>query len=218
MLCILLYNTTKGFLKMLYITDLDAIPSLGDLVGVRGDRALIEDINRATGASSYFGSDRDRFRDNHRTFLTKFVEPIRRANLSIRNIVNKVTEQDEYRRIESEDDLRKIPPCMMIPMLTYDPMYSLLRQGRIDGWGFVAENLDEEKVRYDRLIVTNGRADLNTIERDEIGNFTVSSTFESTDPWITPEHREFLEDSRDFIQKVLDTTDLDPTDLSALKG
>ena len=129
---------------MLYITDLDAIPSLGDLVGVRGDRALIEDINRATGASSYFGSDRDRFRDNHRTFLTKFVEPIRRANLSIRNIVNKVTEQDEYRRIESEDDLRKIPPCMMIPMLTYDPMYSLLRQGRIDGWGFVAENLDEE--------------------------------------------------------------------------
>ena len=37
---------------MLYITDLDAIPSLGDLVGVRGDRALIEDINRATGASS----------------------------------------------------------------------------------------------------------------------------------------------------------------------
>lgn len=139
---------------MLYITDLDAVPSLGDLVGVRGDRALIEDINRATGASSYFGSDRDRFRDNHRTFLTKFIEPIRRANLSIRNIVSKVTEQDEYRRIESEDDLRKIPPCMMIPMLTYDPMYSLLRQGRISGWGFVAENLDEEKTRYDRLIVT----------------------------------------------------------------
>ena len=107
---------------------------------------------------------------------------------------------------------------MMIPMLTYDPMYSLLRQGRISGWGFVAENLDEEKTRYDRLIVTNGRADLNTIERDEMGNFTVSTTFESTDPWITPEHREFLEDSREFIQKILDTTDLDPTDLSALKG
>ena len=79
---------------MLYITDLDAIPSLGDLVGVRGDRALIEDINRATGASSYFGSDRDRFRDNHRTFLTKllslFVVQIYQYEILLIKLLNKM--------------------------------------------------------------------------------------------------------------------------------
>lgn len=202
--------------KMLNITELSAVPSMGALLGTQGNTALLNQISRVAG--NYFGSEQDRYAPQYHSFIATHIEPIRAANSSIRAAAQRMVDTDSVREIDSYDALREIPPCMMIPVLTDAPMYKLLLQGRIDGWGFKASQLEDEKEMYDRLIETNGRIEFMDDEVDEDGQFTQTFDYYSDDVDMTHDERLMFMNTREFVRKVLDETRLDPTDLDNLRG
>ena len=201
----------------IHITELQAVPPMGALLGSQGHTALLNQISKS---GNYFGSDSDRYGNQYRSFITSYIEPIRRATSEIRMAVQRMNEPDAIRPITSYEELREIPASMMIPVLTCDPVYSLLKQGRIDGWGFVAENLVDEKETYDRIIEKNGVVDFSEENVGEDGETYVQNfewdVFE--DPDLTHEDRMALWETRDFVRKVLEESSLDPTDLDNLRG
>jgi len=203
----------------MHLTSLPAIPSMSALLGSKGDTALLQSINKISG-SSYFGSNTDRYAPQYNQFIRKFVDPIRIANSAIQSVASRLHNLDEIRPIGTEDDLRNLPPCMMLPVLTDDRMYSLLRQGRIDGWGFSPDHLEDEKEMWDRLVDKNGVIEIG--EEDPEGDdpeiYVERYEIDLHDPELTHEDRIHLMETREYVRKILDTTDLDPTDMDNLRG
>jgi len=203
-------------MSTIHITELNAVPTMGALLGSQGNTALLTQISKMAG--NYFGSENDRYANQYKSFITTYIEPIRQANSDIKIAAQRLTMPDSIRPISTYEDLREIPPCMMVPVLTCDPVYSLLRQGRIDGWGFLAENLVDAKETYDRIIDTNGVVDFS--EDPEDGETYIQhfewDVFE--DPDIEHDDRIALMETRDFVRKVLKESSLDPTDLDNLRG
>lgn len=204
---------------MLQITSLDTTPSIGALLGSRGNTELISSINRTLGTNQFFGSSEDRFSSQHKAFISKFIEPIRQANVRVAQISNRLVNRDFIHPLLCEEDLRSIPPCMTIPILTFDPVYSLLKQGRIEGWGYTSDRLSSAKEQYDRLIVTNGAINYGIDKAQEDGSFAEKTEFwYGIDPELSLEERCDIEDTRDFVEKILRDTELDPTNLDELRG
>lgn len=214
---------------MINVTSLNAIPSMSALLGTKGDSMLLSHINKAIG-SNYFGSTNDRYATQYNNFLSTYIEPIKLANNEIRVAVERLQNPEGIRKIDNYDDLRNVPSSMMMPILTYGPMFTLLRQGRIDGWGFNPDWLEEEKDIYDRLIDKNGVLDISEEnpeypegseldeDQDPKDTYIQRTEYDLLDPEITHEDRIFIMETRDFIQKILDETDLDPTDLDNIRG
>lgn len=203
---------------MLNISELNSVPSMGALLGSRGSDELLASINTSLGASSYFGSSFDRYSDQHNFFMTRFVEPIRQANRTVSQISNFLLNRDVFKPIEDEEDLRTIPPCMMLPVLTHKPLSKLLTQGRIEGWGYTSEDVASVDKMYNRLLRTNGTVDLSTTRFDKDGAYWSVETYYTTDPKITFEDRISVEATERYIDKVLKDTLLDPTNLDELRG
>ena len=218
------------------ITELSAIPSMSALLGSKGDAQLLQSINKLTG-TSYFGSDHDRYAPQYRTFMSRVIEPMREANASIRAVASRVHQIDDYYEFTSIEDFRSCPPCMMKPILTHDKLYSLLRQGRINGWGYTADSLVDDKEMYDRLVERNGivytdepdqfiddedREDRkryceeNQYEEQDV--LTLTSVVYSDDIELTPNEIEMISSAREMVDKVLNETHLDPTDIDNLRG
>ncbi len=207
-------------MSTIHITELSAVPTMGALLGTQGHTALLQQISK-TG--NYFGSEGDRYNTQYRSFITNYIEPIRQANNAIRVASQRIANVDAIRPITTYEDLRNIPPSMMVPVLTCDPVYSLLKQGRIDGWGHLAEDLVDEKEMWDRLIDTNGVVDFS--EEPEVNEDGETDVFVQhfewdifEDPDLEHEDRMSLMDTRMFVRRVLEETNLDPTDLDNLRG
>lgn len=199
------------------ITELPIVPGMSALLGTKGDAALYEQINKKI-STTYFGSDIDRFNQQHQTFVTRFIEPIRIANLAVQQTAARLNHIDTYITLQTEDDLRNIPPCMMLPILTEPKMHSLHRQGRIDGWGFNSEWLVDEVEMYTRLIDTNGVNDLtceNSLATDDV---SLQWVHDVDDIVLTADERQMIEDSRRYVNRLLEETSLDPTDVDNIRG
>ena len=203
----------------LQITSIDAIPSIGSLLGSRGNTELLNSINKTLGNSNFFGSNTDRYSQVHNSFITKFIEPIRMANNKLFDISSRLIAQNVYRPLLCEEDLKQCPPCMIEPILTHEPMYKLLRQGRIDGYGIKYESLVDSKEMWDRLIETNGTIWYGIQEPNDDNEYHDEDTFEyGIDPYITAEDREYIEMTRDYVDHILKTTELDPSAPGFLRG
>lgn len=222
---------------MNHSTELASIPSMSALLGNKGDASLLASINKVAG-SAYFGSESDRYRNQHFTFMQKIVEPIRLANSALKDVISRVHNMDEIRNLESMEDLRNCPPCMMAALLTHAPLYSLLRQGRVNGWGYSADSLEDSKEIYDRIIDKNGVIDFDDPDKyltDEIREerkhvledsgipeedaFTLVWEHDfDVDPELTDEDRLAIMDARALVDRVLEETHLDPTDMDNVRG
>lgn len=201
------------------ISQLSTVPSLGALLGGRGNQELLNSINKSLGSTNFFGSSDDRFGMQHNSFVTKFIEPIRQANRQLCDISTRLINTNTYRALVSEDDLASCPPCMMEPILTYEPIFKLLKQGRIEGWGFTPESLVDSRDTWHRLIDTNGTIWYGIQKPNDDKEYRDEDTFfYGVDPYISPDDRIAIEETRDYIDKVLRETDLDPTAPSCLRG
>lgn len=204
--------------NMLQITQLDSVPSIGSLLGSRGTRELMNTVGKSLGSSAFFGSSNDRFSKIHNTFIRNYVEPIRRAHAQMVSLSSKLIDQDYIRILNTEKDLETCPPCMMIPILTYEPVWTLLRQGRICGYGYTSDELVDEKEVYDRLIDTNGVVDWSEGPNSD-GEYWAYETIDwLKDPELTFEERIMIQETREYIEKFLKDTDLDPTCPTELRG
>lgn len=205
---------------MLQITQLNDVPSVGALLGSRGSQELLSSINRSLGSNAFFGSNDDRYGHLHQNFVTKFIEPIRRANSMICDLSARLVNNDYFRSLTTPDELRACPPCMMPSLLTHEPLYNLFRQGRVNGWGYVPEAFVDAREQYKRLVETNGTVWYETSSPNlKDGEFWDETTIHyGIDPQISFEDRIAIEETRDYIDKILRESEMDPTDLDELRG
>lgn len=205
---------------MLEITQLSTTPSLGALLGHRGGPQLLESINRSLGSNAFFGSNDDRYGRQHQNFVSKFIEPIRQVNRMVCDIGNRLVNNDYFRPLTTPEDLSACPPCMMPSLLTHEPLYRLVRQGRVSAWGYTPEALTDAKEQYTRLVETNGTIWYET----DSPNYKDDDYWEETtihygiDPELSIEDRLAIEATREYIDQILKETELDPTLLTELRG
>lgn len=200
------------------VTELDSPPSMFALSGACRNRDVEAEI-AANLQSSYFATS-DRYRDRYTAFMNTFVEPIKQANRIV-SYVNRRTElEDTIRPIVCEEDLRNIPPKMMLPLLTHKPMWKLLKEEKIQGWGFSAAELEHEREVYHLLLDVDGVCKLTPEETDRNGEaycFEVQ-VLEQGMPDFTLQNRLDIDESREYVDEILRSTDLDPSDLDELRG
>lgn len=202
----------------MFATDLslDMISSPSDLLGSVGRRGLVDSINSALGSSGFFGGSHDMFASMRNVFQDHVIVPMVKASENARRLMDRLFSKNEYRPLTTEQDLAVVPDLMKMPILMYEPVLSLFKQGRINGFGFDVDCMPDEDV-FGRLI-SNGRCDDIAAALDENGTFELSYQFFSDDPVISFDELDAIEDTRNFIDKFLKDSDLDPTDYPSERG
>lgn len=184
----------------------DNLLDLGCLLGTAGRQELISSINQQCGGASFFGSEMDPYRSSYATFMNTIVRPLKDARMGLNGIKNTLTNVDAFRSIDSVEKLEQgIPACMRVPILLYKPMRKMLEEDRIDGFGIKASDLPDEDM-YGRMIA-NGTIDIHSTNIDKEGKFTLESTYVTTDPVVTSDELDNIEDTRTFIDKFLESED-----------
>jgi hypothetical protein len=182
----------------------------GALLGTSGSKAIIDDINNSYGMNSeYFGSVNDIFKSNRETFVSTFITDIMEEANKVKIIANQLFETEGYKPIICEDDLINIPSKMILPILLEPEVRSLLKEGRIDGFGFDEALLPEEDY-YGRLC-KNGYVEDTLEALDEDGNLTLTFEFKDTDPELSLDEMDYIMETRQYIKNILKTTYKDPT-------
>ncbi len=191
--------------------------SAGSLLGTAGSAAIISSINDTLGTgTSFFGSVFDKFQGMRNAFIENIIKPIQQATTTIGHVVNALMNPDIIRPLTSLEDLKAIPPIMQEAILFYKPVRSLLEQGRISGFGIDPSHMQEEDV-WGRLI-NNGVVEDALEAADDDGKIYLNYHFESTDPRPTFAELDAVEETRNFIAEMLNTTPWDPTDVTEERG
>ena len=186
--------------------------TLGSILGTRVSRSTYDDIER-DGHSTFFGG---RFDELERDFEDRFVRPMDAAAITLERVVNRLVNPDRWRALTTIDDFRSIPPSMELMLVTYGPMRELLREGRIDGFGYDPDTLPDEDL-YGRL-VDNYRCE-NVLEAmDDEGRYTVTGHHRSTDPELSADDRRATWLTRRAIDRLMSETNRDLTDIDTLRG
>jgi hypothetical protein len=198
--------------------ELNSHPNMGDLMGGSQSSALLSAyINETENRSQYFGSNFDRLQEFRQQFVDQLVTPVRQAGVKVMNFMKQIiSDEVQIKPLTTMEDLKHVPPELYLPILTYAPVYDLHKQGRIDGFGIEPHHVKMVKPIYDRLIDENGYVDLTYPSK--FGTKFIYHEYHSTDPEMTVDMLDAIWDSREFIQEILDETELDPTDIDNLRG
>jgi hypothetical protein len=148
-------------------------------------------------------------------FIDNRIKPIReKARDFIKAKIVEFNVADKIVIIDDESKLEAIPTCMQEGILAFEPIKTLFEQHRIFGFGF--ESAPEEDV-YGRLI-NNGRIDDIAEAMDKDGMVEFEWTWKSTDPDYTFEDLDNMEATREWLEKFLEETNIDPTDYPNVRG
>jgi hypothetical protein len=189
---------------------LNAVPTPGALLGTTGTNELIDTINNGLGmASNFFGSIHDVFSKGRQLFIQNNIEPIRQIGRTLKQAANKLLRNDVIYAMVEEKDYQYVPPSMQLPILLYEPIRQLHKQGRVHGFGYDPMSLPEEDA-YGRLI-NNGSADLHTdVNKD--GEFDLKWVWCTEDPDLSFEELDYIEQTRYYLDEIISQKKFDPTD------
>jgi len=190
------------------------VPTAGSLFGTLAPMELLSQINMDLSNSGFFNSIDDRLSECRQAFITNVVEPVRTIGNTALNIIGSVLGGNRIIPITEEDMLRTIPTCMHMPILQYAPMKKLFDQGRIFGFGY---DFVPEEDPYGRLI-NNGTCEDVLASLDENDEITLTWEWRSDDPDLSFEEIDAIEETRNFIDRFLAESNMDPTDYGNLRG
>jgi hypothetical protein len=174
---------------------------------------VFDDIN-SRGHSSFFG---DEFNHMRTEFFDRYVRPMDRVSLDISKTVNALLNPDQFRILSSVEDFQSIPPCMELAITFFPPVRKLLEEGRISGFGYAPDSLQEDDV-YGRLI-SNFTCEDVAVASDDNGYYDVHAVQMSDDPDMSDDELYAIHKTREYIlNKLLAETDRDPTDISMSRG
>lgn len=175
----------------------DRLPQIGDILGSRGSRDMIDSLNQELGSAAFFGSSNDPFKSQHNFFIERVIQPMRLAAAQFSNIFSEVRQREDNYSIRAIDSLemleRGIPTSMVLPIAHHPFIRELATHGRIDNFGIDPELLPTENP-YQRLI-DNGTADIDPTKDTYVLNYH----WESTDPNLSIDEIEMIKDTYDFI-------------------
>ena len=200
-----------------------AYPSVATIMGSLGSQALIQELNDSSGASRFFGSAQDRFAATFTKFNTELIAPWYRQQLKLESTVQTLMRKDEIAALTSLEAFNWVPPVMQLPILLDPEVLQLLKQGRIDGFGYSYEQLKDVEDVYGRYI-NNGLCECvqEALQKDpETGETYIETeeVFWSGDPRFTEDEIDKMAATREFVKlHILATSDRDPTDISSQRG
>lgn len=209
-------------MEVLSLIQLPSAIPMGLMLGQSGGQAVLNDLNaswRNSGSGVIFSQDA--FSQRFQAFSSMIGQQIAEIQDTVLRSVEAVCCPNKFQEITCMDDLRHVPACMFLPILTAPDVRPLFEAGRLDGWGISASQLPEEDV-YGRLI-NNGRFSSDDPKIHD-PDFCVSWTFESGDPELTREELDKIETSRAFISTFLEEQmgeggeELDITDIPNRMG
>lgn len=186
------------------LIEVGAMPTTDALFSGGGSQAVVERFNQEWAGSGgvIFGQASD----PRAAQFNKFQEAVTLMHTMTTNLIcstdDFIRESNKIRRIVEASHLNAVPVCMQIPILTYQPIREMFEAGRIDGWGIDPIILPDEDV-IGRLI-DNGKAEhfVNDNGELEMPEF-MEWTWKSTDPPISVEDIEFLDESRRFVDNFI---------------
>ena len=200
-----------------------SMPALGDLMGTSASAEILQEINSRYG-TTFFGSG-DRFSVSRNAFMTNCVMPLYSAGSQLQAVAAQLAQPDQIVWLSDREAFNHVPTAMRLPILTYAPMRELLESGRIEGWGFLPEDLpvfhslDENGGDAYGRILSNGRVEgVSDHIDEETGKFTVRWRMNVNDPKFTSEERDMLRLARTVVDEILEHTNLDPTDMTSMRG
>lgn len=193
--------------------------SPGSFLGSTASQSLIQDINLMGGGQIYFGSANDPFKESHQMFLNNIIQKLDEVDREIVAADAVIKLQDIMKPIVSVDDInRGIPPCMYQPILSFDPIRTLHRNGLIQGF-----NIPSEEVEFD--VFGNMLPHHEFIIDPDKTNGVVSTEYLDIEP-DTDEYREMKDDAIDIVTRTREfltsflrgeyTKRLDPTSIPGL--
>lgn len=194
---------------------------LGFYLGQSGSQAVLDELNaswRNSGTGVIF--EQDSFGDKFKAFSSFVTSQTQAISDTVKKAVEAVSCPNKIQEIVCEEDLRNIPACMYVPILTMPEIRPLFEGGQINGFGLDISDLPDEDV-YGRLI-NNGKIDTGDPNYDR--ESPMSWEWKSTDPLLTIEELEKIETSRAYISTFLEEQlgpegeRRDPTDLSGTIG
>ena len=168
-------------------------------------------------------------------FIKRFVQPMRKALVVLKNVTRNYTFSDTIKSITTKKGLLNVPPVMHDCILRYKPINDLLKQDRIFGFGLEYEDVKMGDP-YARMInngllknagdilsdksnwkkkISNGKKIDVLKDKEELYCISI---WKDSDPSITFEELDYIQETRDFIDEILANTNLDPTDFSSRKG
>ena len=179
------------------IQSLNMMPSIGAMIGSVHSPEVLERLNMASGGGVIFGQPGDPYADRYGHLHSLLIDNLRVADQIVTQARTAVYEPERMVALTSIDAMREVPPCMKLPIVTYEPIRQLLEAGRISGFGIDPRFLPEEDV-YGRLI-DNGKVkiDKNTKEVE------FSWHWKSDDPKLTENDLEAIDQTREWIDNWL---------------
>lgn len=190
------------------ITLSGAMPSAALMLGTAASAEMSQEVNAYMG-STYIGMPIDEI-DN--AFIRNITMPARQAIAIVQTAAVQMNLLDDFIQIETEEQLRYVPPCMQLSLVMYPPVRKLLEDGRISGFGFDPDRLPLEDA-WGRLIENGCTGDLQQLKPDEHGNihFDLEWTWRSDDPDADVHQIECVETLRATAQRVIEELAQDPT-------
>jgi hypothetical protein len=170
------------------------IPSLGAMLGNVHSNDVLDRLNMASGGGVIFGQPGDPFKDRYKHLREQLGTSLALADQIIERTRQVVMEPEKMVPITSVEAMYDVPKSMQLPILMYEPVRTLLQEGRISGYDIDPANLPDEDV-YGRLI-NNGRV---VIGEDEF----MTWEWKTDDPNLTEEDLEAIELTRGWIDSWL---------------
>lgn len=179
------------------LTEVNMTPSFGALLGSAGSASVLAAFNNESGGV-IFGQANDPYASRYQNFIQQIYGAVEATNKLVHQTAEKLFNRDKVKRIQSEEDLNAIPPCMQYGILTYAPIRAYLENDLIYGFGIDASDLPKEDT-VGRLI-NNG-----TIK---VGDPAVASTeitweYRTGDPEFSFDQLYDFDVSREYVLRTI---------------
>lgn len=186
----------------------------GSLIGSTASDSLLHSLKSKFNSS--YNNVNDIFQQEKKLFVNRFVNPIRKAITTIKNVTRELVCSDAVKPIIDEKGLSNIPHCMHESILLYKPVYELLKEERIFGFGYDVGDLRVDDP-YERMI-DNGLCEGVDFKLEHNLDVECISIWKDDDPDITLKEIDYIAETRDYINTILKDTRFDPTDYPNNRG
>ena len=194
--------------------NLNCVPDVGNMVGTSLSGGHLSQLNAALGGSIYFDNADDVLFKSRQMFIKNRIEPFRNIGNVISSALAGIINTDGYHPITSKKMLDKIPPLMTLPIMQYAPVRKLFDQGRIYGFGLEEVPAGDP---YGRICSNGCVEDVAENMKHNNGWLELRYEYHASDPDITFEDMDAIVDTRQYIDHILNDTDIDPTDYPNIK-
>lgn len=187
--------------------------SAGALLGTTGTADLVRSINESLGGSGLISTVSSAASKGRNLFIENVLRPIQRGRAEVMQRVNILMNPDVIRPLIADADFAAIPPCMYEAIVMYPPVRKLLEQGRISGFGFDPDWLPKEDT-FGRLIANGTCEEIPDVD----GKRWMTWEWHSGDPKVSESDLDAIEITRQNIERLINTTRIDPTDFPNDRG